>query len=94
MAPANPGFRCFFFDSSSHGIPASSRVVSLRFLWFSEVEQGGFSVLLAVDWSRRQLVLKLIIPALGSLSFGCSSGCVSNRFAAGFVPVGCDSFRS
>ena len=30
MAPANHGFRCFFFDSSSHGIPASSRVLSSR----------------------------------------------------------------
>ncbi|CAF1929339.1 unnamed protein product, partial [Brassica oleracea] len=41
-------------------------VVARAILWFSEVEQGGFSVLLVVDWSRRQLALKLIIPALGS----------------------------
>ncbi|KAL0705991.1 hypothetical protein Bca4012_072417 [Brassica carinata] len=68
MAPANHGFRCFFFDSSICRLSsrASGWVLKRAVLWFSEVEQGGFSVLLVVDWSRRQLALKLIIPALGS----------------------------
>ncbi|CAN6803082.1 unnamed protein product, partial [Brassica oleracea] len=35
---------------------ASGWVLKRAVLWFSEVEQGGFSVLLAVDWSRRQIV--------------------------------------
>ncbi|CAN7105952.1 unnamed protein product [Brassica rapa subsp. narinosa] len=44
---------------------ASGWVLKRTVLWFSEVEQGGYSVLLSVDWSRRQLALKLIIPAPG-----------------------------
>ncbi|KAG2303203.1 hypothetical protein Bca52824_031854 [Brassica carinata] len=65
MAPANPGFRCFFFDSSGSSLSsrASGWVLKRTVLWFSKAEQGGFLVLLAMDWSRRQIALKHIFPA-------------------------------